>query len=158
MPLSASRLCQLSGKHPSALQGAAAVLPCPAHPSPYSAGVTRMPSLPGCPPGVPHRQHPTATLRVTAENSDPTFGSHTNTCGFFIFLSLLSTSSSAPTLPVAWDGCKLDNKKVSLFQFLLILASVFQGWLLGGIISLFPFLLARLPEVGSVQQIASWLL
>lgn len=72
-----------------------------------------MPSPPGYPPGVPHTQHPTATIRVAAENSDPTFGSHTNTCDFFISLSLLSASSSAPTLLAAWDECKLDNRKLS---------------------------------------------
>uniref|UniRef100_A0A452T404 Cholesterol 24-hydroxylase n=1 Tax=Ursus maritimus TaxID=29073 RepID=A0A452T404_URSMA len=85
-----------------------------------------MPPPPGCPPGVPHKQHPTAIIRVAAENPDPTFGSHTNTCGFFISLSLLSISSSAPTLLVAWDECKLDNKKASLFRFYLFWNKFFK--------------------------------
>ena len=113
-------------KDPSALQGAAAMLPPPIHLPPYSAGVTRMPSPPGSPPGVPHKQHPTAVIHVAAEDPDPTFRSHTNTCGFFISLSLLFISSSAPTLLVAWDECKLDNKKASLFRFYLFWSKFFK--------------------------------
>lgn len=56
----------------------------------YSARVTsKMPSLSALLLCADYRQHPTATIHVTAENSDPMFRSHTNTCSLCISLSLL---------------------------------------------------------------------
>lgn len=149
-PLGASGLCQLAGKAPSALQEAAAVLP---HPLPSSfilcrshqdALSSRMSSL-SVPPYC--KQHPTAMIRVTAENSDSCLDPiPTLVASLFLCHCSKLPHCLPPTLLVVWGECKLDNER-SLSGFIYF-GVRFSGLTPGQSCSLFRPLFAKLQGLG----------
>ena len=122
-------LCQLAGREPSSLQEAAAVFSLPHSSSSLfcrshqDAPSSTMPSLIAPLLCAHYKQHPTATIHVTSENTDLMFRSHIDTVASVLSLLnlLISPAPSHPPAPECGMNVNLTMKSLSLsFYFVVI--------------------------------------